>query len=58
MRYQVVFDHVAPLSRGGPHSEANLRVACAPCNRRKGNKLPAECTWLKKSTGILVLKKV
>jgi len=32
----VVLDHVWPLSRGGKHVDANLRVACALCNARKG----------------------
>jgi hypothetical protein len=28
-------DHLVPLSRGGDHSSANLRVACAACNLSK-----------------------
>lgn len=32
-------DHVIPLSRGGTHWPSNIRPACAPCNRRKYNKL-------------------
>jgi 5-methylcytosine-specific restriction endonuclease McrA len=44
---ECVLDHVIPLSRGGEHSESNLRVACPPCNLRKGNRLPEECEWLK-----------
>lgn len=35
-------DHAVPLSRGGAHSYANCRPACAGCNLRKGAKLPAE----------------
>ncbi len=31
-------DHVIPISKGGPHVLANLRPACGPCNRRKGNR--------------------
>lgn len=31
-------DHVKPISRGGPHVLANLRPACAPCNRRKSDR--------------------
>lgn len=34
------FDHVVPISRGGPHTPENLRVSCGPCNRRKHDKLP------------------
>jgi 5-methylcytosine-specific restriction endonuclease McrA len=53
---EIVIEHKVPLSRGGSHSEDNLAVACAPCNSRKGSKLPAECEWLKKSDGTLVVK--
>lgn len=30
------FDHVIPLSRGGPHVTANIAVSHARCNLRKG----------------------
>jgi 5-methylcytosine-specific restriction endonuclease McrA len=33
------FDHVIPLSRGGPHSMANVKVAHWVCNTRKNNRL-------------------
>jgi hypothetical protein len=33
------FDHVIPLSKGGPHSMENIRPAHAKCNLRKSNKL-------------------
>lgn len=33
------FDHVVPLTRGGPHTLGNVRVAHLACNIRKGNKL-------------------
>jgi 5-methylcytosine-specific restriction endonuclease McrA len=33
------FDHVIPLSLGGPHSAENIRPAHALCNIRKGAKL-------------------
>ena len=35
-------DHVIPLSRGGSHSEDNLRVTHAKCNLLKGTKLVEE----------------
>lgn len=35
-------DHVYPLARGGTHAPGNLVVACAPCNRMKGDMLPHE----------------
>jgi 5-methylcytosine-specific restriction endonuclease McrA len=35
-------DHVHPLAHGGSHVPGNLVVACAPCNRMKGNMLPHE----------------
>jgi hypothetical protein len=30
------FDHVIPLSKGGPHEEDNIRVVHLACNHRKG----------------------
>lgn len=35
-------DHVIALARGGAHDPGNLVVACAPCNRLKGDLLPYE----------------
>ncbi|WP_040382484.1 HNH endonuclease signature motif containing protein [Deinococcus apachensis] len=35
-------DHVAPLSRGGPHILQNLTDACEPYNRAKGDPLVSE----------------
>ena len=32
-------DHVIPLSKGGPHSEDNIRPSHAVCNMRKGAKI-------------------
>ncbi|MGA9768269.1 MAG: HNH endonuclease [Blastocatellia bacterium] len=54
---EMVLDHIIPLSRGGAHCESNLAVACAPCNLRKGSKLPAECDWLNQSDGTLTIRK-
>ena len=33
-------DHVIPRSRGGTSHWDNIVAACAPCNRKKGNRLP------------------
>jgi len=38
----VTLDHVVPLYRDGTHTADNLRVACRPCNSRKGTKLLCE----------------
>src|SRR6266545_6052595 len=35
-------DHVIPRSRGGQSVWENIVASCAPCNRRKGNRLPQE----------------
>jgi hypothetical protein len=31
-------DHIIPLSKGGPHSEANCQCACLSCNVKKGKR--------------------
>jgi hypothetical protein len=33
-------DHIVPFSRGGDHSEENLRVSDRSANRRRGAKMP------------------
>jgi 5-methylcytosine-specific restriction endonuclease McrA len=35
-------DHVIPRSRGGRSVWENIVASCAPCNRKKGNRLPQE----------------
>jgi 5-methylcytosine-specific restriction endonuclease McrA len=35
-------DHVIPRSRGGDSVWENIVASCAPCNRKKGNRLPRE----------------
>ena len=35
-------DHVHPLARGGAHTPGNVVLACARCNRLKGDMLPTE----------------
>lgn len=39
---EIHLDHVIPLSKGGPHTKANVRVACASCNIRKGASTPSD----------------
>jgi 5-methylcytosine-specific restriction endonuclease McrA len=34
------FDHVIPLSKGGSHTQSNIKPAHRTCNRRKYNKTP------------------
>lgn len=36
-------DHVVPISRGGENIWSNVVTACAVCNNRKADHLPAEC---------------
>jgi len=38
----MTLDHVVPRSRGGDSVWENVVTACAPCNLRKGNRLPHE----------------
>lgn len=38
----ITLDHVIPLTRGGPHTLHNVRIACRRCNSRKHNKLLSE----------------
>jgi len=38
----LTLDHVVPRSRGGSHSWENVVTSCAPCNIRKGSRLPHE----------------
>ena len=39
---RLTVDHVVPRSRGGLSSWENIVTSCAPCNLRKGNRLPHE----------------
>jgi 5-methylcytosine-specific restriction endonuclease McrA len=41
-RHSLTVDHVVPRSRGGESVWENIVASCAPCNRRKGNRLPQE----------------
>lgn len=42
LNQRIHFDHVIPLSRGGAHSESNIKVSHDICNRRKADKLLEE----------------
>ncbi|MBV8075422.1 MAG: HNH endonuclease [Planctomycetaceae bacterium] len=44
-------EHIVPRSRGGTDRVSNLTLACAPCNRRKGNQ-PVE-VFLKSQPEVL-----
>jgi 5-methylcytosine-specific restriction endonuclease McrA len=37
-----LWDHVVPLKRGGPDTEANLLPSCSSCNTSKNGRLPSE----------------
>ncbi len=39
---RLTLDHVIPRSRGGGSEWENVVTSCAPCNLRKGNRLPHE----------------
>ena len=39
---RLTLDHVVPRSRGGDSGWENVVTACAPCNLRKGDRLPEE----------------
>jgi 5-methylcytosine-specific restriction endonuclease McrA len=41
-RPSLTVDHVIPRSRGGESIWENIVASCAPCNRKKGNRLPHE----------------
>ena len=46
---QLTVDHVIPRSKGGPSSWDNVVTCCAPCNRRKGDRLPKHANMHPKS---------
>jgi 5-methylcytosine-specific restriction endonuclease McrA len=41
-RGNLTVDHVIPRSKGGRSTWENIVTCCAPCNRRKGDRLPAQ----------------
>jgi 5-methylcytosine-specific restriction endonuclease McrA len=42
VRSTLTVDHVVPRSKGGRSSWDNIVASCAPCNRRKGDRLPTQ----------------
>jgi 5-methylcytosine-specific restriction endonuclease McrA len=42
VRTTLTVDHVIPRSKGGLSSWDNIVASCAPCNRRKGDRLPTQ----------------
>lgn len=38
-------DHIIPMSKGGPHCEANVQCACLACNVRKHAKNIGQCRF-------------
>jgi 5-methylcytosine-specific restriction endonuclease McrA len=41
-RTGLTVDHVIPRSKGGSSDWSNIVACCAPCNRRKGDRLPKQ----------------
>lgn len=48
-KHELTVDHVIPRSRGGTTIWENVVAACAPCNRRKGDRLPDEAGMILRS---------
>jgi 5-methylcytosine-specific restriction endonuclease McrA len=44
--HPLTIDHVIPRSRGGKTEWTNVVAACVSCNRRKGNKMPADARMI------------
>ncbi len=45
-RGNLTVDHVIPRSKGGPSTWENIVACCAPCNRRKGDRLPQQANMV------------
>ena len=45
-RGSLTVDHVIPRSKGGPSTWENIVACCAPCNRRKGDRLPRQANMV------------
>jgi 5-methylcytosine-specific restriction endonuclease McrA len=49
-RTSLTVDHVIPRSKGGGSDWENIVASCAPCNRRKGDRLPHQIGMHPKTT--------
>lgn len=45
-RGNLTVDHVVPRSKGGGSGWENIVTCCAPCNRRKGDRLPRQANMV------------
>jgi 5-methylcytosine-specific restriction endonuclease McrA len=45
-RSNLTVDHVIPRSKGGTSGWDNIVTCCAPCNRRKGDRLPRQADMI------------
>ncbi len=45
-RGNLTVDHVVPRSKGGKSTWDNIVACCAPCNRRKGDRLPRQANMV------------
>ncbi len=45
-RGNLTVDHVIPRSKGGSTGWDNIVTCCAPCNRRKGDRLPQQANMV------------
>ena len=45
-RGNLTVDHVVPRSKGGSSTWDNIVTCCAPCNRRKGDRLPRQANMV------------
>jgi 5-methylcytosine-specific restriction endonuclease McrA len=45
-RGNLTVDHVVPRSKGGTSTWDNIVTCCAPCNRRKGDRLPKQANMV------------
>ena len=46
--HELTFDHVVPRFRGGRTTWENMVSACAPCNLRKGGRMPSRASMAPK----------